>query len=41
MYDNNGVLHTYLVTQLEFLRTLSGPVSFAYNGTYVGLMFEF
>ncbi|MBI3555989.1 MAG: hypothetical protein HY074_06985 [Deltaproteobacteria bacterium] len=40
-YDNNGVLHTYLLAQLEVLRTLSGAVNFAYNATYIGLMFEF
>ncbi len=40
-YEDNSVLHTYLMAQLEFLRTISGPVDFAYNGTYIGLMFEF
>ena len=40
-YDSNQVLHTYLTFQLEYLRTLSGPVAFNYDGTYVGLTFEF
>lgn len=40
-YDYYGVLHTYLVAQLEYIRSIKGPVSFNYNGLYIGLMFEF
>jgi hypothetical protein len=40
-YDANGVLHSYLVLQVESLKTLSGEVAFNYTGTYGGLMFEF
>ncbi|MBI3543578.1 MAG: hypothetical protein HY075_09925 [Deltaproteobacteria bacterium] len=40
-YDSHGILHTYVVAQLEYLRSLSGPVQFNYDGMYLGLMFEF
>lgn len=40
-YDAQGILHTYLVGQLEFLRTITGPIAYNYNGTYLGLAFEF
>ena len=40
-YEDSSVLHTYLIAQMEFLRPISGAVSFNYTGAYVGLMFEF
>lgn len=40
-YDSQGIMHTYLVAQMEWFRTLSGAVDFSYDGTYVGLLFEF
>jgi hypothetical protein len=40
-YDNHGILHTSLMVEWHFLRTISGPVDFNYDGLFIGLMFEF
>lgn len=40
-YDMHGILHTYVVAQVEYLRSISSTVKFDYDGLYAGLMFEF
>lgn len=40
-YDAHGILHTYLVAQVEYLRSVSSSIRFNYTGIYGGLMFEF
>lgn len=40
-YDAHGIIHTYLVAQVEYLRSVSSTIKFNYDGFYGGLMFEF
>lgn len=40
-YDAHGILHTYLVAQVEYVRSISSTIDFNYDGFYGGLMFEF
>lgn len=40
-YADAGIIHTYLVAQIEYIRSIASKVNFDYDGGYVGFMFEF